>query len=179
MYTPKILKCNIACDSMHVKKDKASVLNSTVEYMNLLISEVRELNRRNQILLSQQHEETNEANNQETIGGTSLPSTNAGDHRLDILIANVAETTSEARVLDLRVRVRGECSISDIVIRVLEFLRQVANVGLLSVEASTQMVGTAAVSDFVWRFKIEVSTIWFCYEKCYIHSTFIISRAKK
>nr|XP_017227921.1 PREDICTED: putative transcription factor bHLH041 isoform X2 [Daucus carota subsp. sativus] len=141
-------------------KDKASVLNSTVEYMNLLISEVRELNRRNQILLSQQHEETNEANNQETIGGTSLPSTNAGDHRLDILIANVAETTSEARVLDLRVRVRGECSISDIVIRVLEFLRQVANVGLLSVEASTQMVGTAAVSDFVWRFKIEGDENW-------------------
>ncbi|KAL1805244.1 hypothetical protein ACET3Z_028312 [Daucus carota] len=142
------------------KKDKASVLNSTVDYMNLLISEVEELNRRNQILLSQQQEQANKANNQETVGGTSLPSTNAGDHRLDILIANVAETTSEARVLDLRVRVRGECSISDIVIRVLEFLRQVANVGLLSVEASTQMVGTAAVSDFVWRFKIEGDENW-------------------
>ncbi|KAK1377766.1 putative transcription factor bHLH041 [Heracleum sosnowskyi] len=142
------------------KKDKASVLNSTLEYMNLLIAEVEELNRRNKMLLSQHHDQANARNNQEIIGTSSLSSINTADQRLDIRISNVAETTSESSVLDLRVRIRGECSISDITIRVLEFLRQVANVGLLSVEASTQMVGTAAVTDFVWRLKIEGDENW-------------------
>lgn len=127
--------------------------------MNLLISEVEELNRRNQMLLSQHNDQASTKNTQEIISDNSLSSSNADDRRLDIRISNVAETTSEARVLDLRVRVRGECSISDITIRVLEFLRQVVNVGLLSIEASTQMVGTTTVSDFVWRLKIQVSII--------------------
>ncbi|XP_074341720.1 putative transcription factor bHLH041 [Apium graveolens] len=138
------------------KKDKASVLNSTLEYMKLLIAEVEELNRRNQILLSQQNDRI-----KEIIGENSLSSSNADDHqRLDIRITNVAETTSEARVLDLRVRVRGECSLSDITIRVLEFLRQVADVDLITVEASSQMVGTNTVSDFVWRLKIQGDENW-------------------
>lgn len=127
--------------------------------MNLLIAEVQELSRRNQMLLSQQHDQADTKNNQEIIGGNSSSSSAADDHRLDIRLSNVAETTSEARILDLRVRVRGECSVSDITVRVLEFLRQVANVGLLSVEAGTQMVETTPVSAFVWRLKIEVSKI--------------------
>lgn len=127
--------------------------------MKLLIAEVEELNRRNHMLLSQHNDQVNTRNNQEINGSSSLSSINADDQRLDIRISSVAATTSESRVLDLRVRVRGECSISDISIRVLEFLRQVANVGLLSLEASTQMVATTAVSEFVWRLKIEVSII--------------------
>lgn len=150
----------LVCDNyVHVKKDKASVLNSTLEYMNLLIAEVKELNRRNQMLISQHNDQADTKNTQEIIGVNSLSSSNADNQRLDIRISNVAETTSEGRVMDLRVRVRGECNMADITIRVLEFLRQVGNVGLLSVEATTQMVGTTTVSDFIWRLKIEVSII--------------------
>lgn len=127
--------------------------------MNSLKAEVEELSRKNQILEAQLLQNDESTDNQElaliTAGGSST------DQRLDVRITNIiAETTSEARILDLRVIVRGEyCSMLDLAIRVLEFLKQLRNyvISLISVEADTRMVlETTSVNRLVLRLKIEV-----------------------
>lgn len=144
------------------KKDKASVLNSTKEYVNSLKAEVEELSRKNQILEAQLLQNDDQELGQ-MITGTASSTT---DQRVvDVRITNiiVAETTSSeaARILDLRVIVRsgGEyyCSMLDLAIRVLEFLKQLRNViTLISVEADTPMLlETTSVNRLVLRLKIE------------------------
>lgn len=131
-----------------MQKDKASVLSSTTEFLNSLKAEVEELTKRNQIL-GEQLLRQNETTNQEISDGSST-------ERLQVRITNIAETTSDARILDLRVILRGECSLLDLAIRVLEFLKTLGNVTVLSVEGDTRMVETTSVSQLVWRLKIEV-----------------------
>lgn len=131
-----------------MQKDKASVLSSTTEFLNSLKAEVEELTKRNQIL-GEQLLRQNETTNQEISDGSST-------ERLQVRITNIAETTSDARILDLRVILRGECSLLDLAIRVLEFLKTLGNVTVLSVEGDTRMEETTSVSQLVWRLKIEV-----------------------
>ncbi|KAE9464511.1 hypothetical protein C3L33_03556, partial [Rhododendron williamsianum] len=104
------------------KKDKASVLSGTSEYLNSLRSQVVELTRRNQVLETQLLPKTKPRDDQEGSDESSY-------RRLDVKVVNVAaaesSSSSGARIVDLLVAVRGGgCDILDLVIRIMEFLRK-------------------------------------------------------
>ncbi|KAL0315776.1 UNVERIFIED_CONTAM: putative transcription factor [Sesamum radiatum] len=135
------------------KKDKASVLSSTTEYISSLKSQVEELSKRNQELQSELSTTAGKEGGGEEVGGLSSSS-----ERVSVEIAQVssASTSEEARFLDLRVRLRsGECSLLDLVIRVLEFLNQQSNLRLLSVQSNTRLVESAPVHGLVLRLRVE------------------------
>lgn len=72
-------------------------------------------------------------------------------------ITHVTESTSEEqRVIKLQVVVRGESSVSDMVIRILEFFRQDQNVSLMSMEASTLLQESKSANRVIMRLKIQV-----------------------
>ncbi|KAF5945911.1 hypothetical protein HYC85_016139 [Camellia sinensis] len=131
------------------KKDKASVLAGTTEYLTSLKAQVAELTKRTQSLEAQilPPREANEE--------VSVPSSSSSNQRLDVLITNVAELTSESRIIDLQVIVRRDCNMLDLVIRTMEFLKQVKNVNLISVEADTRVVETNLINRVVLRLRIE------------------------
>ncbi|XP_076931793.1 putative transcription factor bHLH041 [Bidens hawaiensis] len=117
------------------KKDKTSVLSNIKEYVASLKSQVDELNKRNKIL---------EAGytRKETLDQDS-------DERSKIIITEVDGITSESRCVHLEVDVRGNLILSDLVVRVLEFMNQVKNVNVMSIDARTQMLETKATMNRV------------------------------
>ncbi|XP_019191634.1 PREDICTED: putative transcription factor bHLH041 isoform X2 [Ipomoea nil] len=117
------------------KKDKASVLSMTTEQLSALKAKVEELSRKNQILEAEVAGKGAKAEEEEEEASSSF----CGGGRVDVRITEAGESTSEDnRVVDLQVRVRGENGILELVMRLLEFLKQVENVGLISVEANTR-----------------------------------------
>ncbi|CAA0814261.1 Putative transcription factor bHLH041 [Striga hermonthica] len=147
------------------KKDKASVLSSTTEYLSTLKSRVDELSRRNQMLESrilsvQRLSKGSGGGGEDDETGPKICSVD--DQRVNVEITHVSPSTSEARFLDLRVRARARSSgeimsdgLSDLVIVLLEFLKQQRNVSLTSLESNTRMSGPAAVHEMMLRLKIE------------------------
>ncbi|KAG9156259.1 hypothetical protein Leryth_009141 [Lithospermum erythrorhizon] len=120
------------------KKDKASVLASTTEYLSTLKSQVAELAQRNQILETQLLVPREKATEQE--GGSSTASSSSRE-RVVVLIVPVDQSTSEeGRVVDLQVAVlRGQSfSMLDLAICVLEYLKLVNNVSVMSIQANTR-----------------------------------------
>nr|GME03863.1 putative transcription factor bHLH041 [Ipomoea batatas] len=145
------------------KKDKASVLSNTTEYLASLKARVEELTKKNQILEGQvpppPPQKAPAA--KEEVGASS--SAGAAEERVDVSITNVEESTSEeanCRFVDLRVLVKGEISMSDFVIRLLEFLKGVENVGLISVEANTTTVQSISVNRMILRLTIPEGDEW-------------------
>ncbi|KAK6147699.1 hypothetical protein DH2020_018611 [Rehmannia glutinosa] len=133
------------------KKDKASVLSSTTEYLSSLKSQVAELSKRNQMLESKLNSVRRSEGSEDQIVGSN----SSVDQGVNVEIAQVSSSTSEARFLDLRVTVRGENSMLDLIIRIMEFLKQQRNVSLLSVESNTRMLESNPVHGIVMRLKIE------------------------
>ncbi|XP_073132539.1 putative transcription factor bHLH041 [Henckelia pumila] len=142
------------------KKDKASVLSSTTEYLSSLKSKVEELSKRNQIL------EGRVSNRKEPIiqESVEVPSSSTSSsrssvqERVNVEMHRVPESTSEARllILDLRVTVRGEWRMLDLVSGILEFLKQQRNlISLLSVESNTRMAESDSVHGLILRLRIE------------------------
>ncbi|CAL5401634.1 unnamed protein product [Camellia sinensis] len=129
------------------KKDKASLLASTTALLTSLKDQVVELTRRNQLLEAQllPRKESSEE--------VSVLSSN---ERVRVEVTHVAELTlEEAQIIDLEVIVRGECNVLDLVMRTLEFLKQVNNVNLMSVEADTRLVESTSLNRVTLRLKIE------------------------
>lgn len=130
------------------KKDKASVLASTTDYLASLKAQVEELTKRSRDLEEKvQLLATKKDHDQEV----SL----SPDQRLDVRITHEAESTSQARVIGLQVVLRGECNVMDLVTRILEFLRRVENASLLSVEADAQVVDSNPINIVRLRLRIE------------------------
>lgn len=77
--------------------------------------------------------------------------------KLDVRVTHISESTSEQRITDLEVNVRGESPILDMVItRILEFLRQVTDVRLMSIQATTHTAESNSFNRVVLRLSIEV-----------------------
>uniref|UniRef100_A0A803MGF0 BHLH domain-containing protein n=1 Tax=Chenopodium quinoa TaxID=63459 RepID=A0A803MGF0_CHEQI len=136
------------------KKDKASVLRTTKEYLSSLKAQLSELNKRNQ-LMEAQLITRNEPTSPNT---TSLDvSTN---ERVTVRVTPVSESTSRERMVDLQVILRMETSVPDLVIRVLEFLKQVKEATMVSMEAQTHQETTSTNNQFptnwvTFRLRIE------------------------
>ncbi|KAL8463965.1 hypothetical protein ACS0TY_033779 [Phlomoides rotata] len=133
------------------KKDKASVLSSTTEYLSSLKSEMVELVKKNQMLESQLSGRKSEARTVDIHVGSSSTA-----ERVNVEITEVSSSTSEARFLDLRVSVRGESRLLDLITRLIGYLKQQRNLSLLSLESNTSMSGGVQVHGVMMRLKIEV-----------------------
>ncbi|KAL8463966.1 hypothetical protein ACS0TY_033779 [Phlomoides rotata] len=132
------------------KKDKASVLSSTTEYLSSLKSEMVELVKKNQMLESQLSGRKSEARTVDIHVGSSSTA-----ERVNVEITEVSSSTSEARFLDLRVSVRGESRLLDLITRLIGYLKQQRNLSLLSLESNTSMSGGVQVHGVMMRLKIE------------------------
>ncbi|CAL9769040.1 unnamed protein product [Musa acuminata subsp. burmannicoides] len=111
------------------KKDKTSVLANTKNYLNSLKARVSELQERNQIL-ELQFRPTDDAD-----GVTD------SDERVRVEISRSGaddSNASESQQINLRLVVREECDMTDLVVRTLECLKGMSkDVTLASVAAST------------------------------------------
>ncbi|KAM7275405.1 hypothetical protein ACFE04_017271 [Oxalis oulophora] len=115
------------------KKDKGSVLTSTRDYLSSLKAQVAELTRRNQLLEAKNN--LSPAKKSDNIGGEVSLSKDKFSVRLARL---VSESTSE-NVFDLHVIVNNaNCPNVELMIRILEFLREARNVTLMSMEAMAE-----------------------------------------
>ncbi|XAR67152.1 hypothetical protein NMG60_11013602 [Bertholletia excelsa] len=146
------------------KKDKASMLAATTEYLASLRAQVAALCQRNQSLEARLSPENEVAENQ--LVGPEPSTERPREKQLmgersnespSVQLTRVQDSTSEeALVMSLEVTMReGQSSLLDLMIRVLEFLKQVKNVGLLSVEGDTMVVDSSSISRGVFVLKIE------------------------
>ncbi|KAF8393545.1 hypothetical protein HHK36_021789 [Tetracentron sinense] len=130
------------------KKDKASVLSSTRDYLSSLKAQVFELDQKNkqlEALLSPAKETSEEAN----INDSS-------SRRVDVRVTT-SESTCEERNINLLVTVRGDCVVLNLVIRILEFLKQIKDISLVSMEADTQLQQSNSFNRAIFRLKIKGS----------------------
>ncbi|XP_076916043.1 putative transcription factor bHLH041 [Bidens hawaiensis] len=131
------------------KKDKTSVLSNIKEYIASLKSQIDELSKRNKILETDYTRK--ETLDQDSDHGFS-------DERSKIIITEVDGITSDSQSVDLEVNVRGNLILSVLVVRILEFMNQVENVTITSVDAGTRMLETEATTNqVVLRFIIQGS----------------------
>nr|WIE96159.1 basic helix-loop-helix transcription factor [Loropetalum chinense var. rubrum] len=140
------------------KKDKASVLSSTREYLSSLKVQVSELNRRNQVLEAQ----LLPANKEGAVEEVVSTSGSSNGERVDVRITQISESTStqaEERIVDLQVIVRTDASMLDLMIRILEFLKQVENLSLIFVNSETHLTEPSSMYRLVFRLRIE-GTEW-------------------
>ncbi|KAJ4958509.1 hypothetical protein NE237_025620 [Protea cynaroides] len=129
------------------KKDKASVLSSTRNYLQTLKAEISELKQKNQLMESRWFSSANKEAEKEVSGSSSTCSSTA---RVEIQLIQAAESTSDGQGIDLKVSVKGDCKMLDLVIRILEFLRKV-DMEFLSVEADTQLQQTTTLNQVIIR----------------------------
>ncbi|XP_022987667.1 putative transcription factor bHLH041 isoform X2 [Cucurbita maxima] len=127
------------------KKDKGSVLTTTREYMSSLKAQVAELSRRNQQLEAQLLQS---AKDEET-------SVFSQEERFRVGISQVSESTSEGQIIDLHITTRGESPLTDMVIGVLEFLKPLNNVRVVSMEGNTQLTPSSSTNHLTLRLIIE------------------------
>ncbi|KAL8223277.1 hypothetical protein R6Q57_020676 [Mikania cordata] len=133
------------------KKDKASVLLNIKEYIDSLKSQVEDLTKTNKIL-----EDEHSADTQNLFQDSGLFS---GGDRLNIRITDVQESTSDSRAADIEVNVRGNGSmLGDIVVRMSEFMKQVENVTIMSIDARARLLDTQTILNrVVFRLRIQGS----------------------
>lgn len=125
--------------------------------MSSLKAQVAELSRRNQQLEAQLLQSSKEEEKEEAI---LFP---REDIRFRVGISQVQESTSEGQIIDLNIATRGESSsLTNIVIGVLEFLRQLNNVRVLSMDGNTQLTpSSSSINHLTLRLIIEVIRYWF------------------
>lgn len=150
------------------KKDKASVLTGTTEYLSSLKAEVEELSKRNATLEAQLLPKKTVAAAGEAIISSSSPNER---YYSEVGITQVSESASSqsssssstmgsARLIDLHVTRVGEISITDMVVRLLELLKrsdhhQSVLISLMSIEANTTLEESNSVNRIVLRLKIQ------------------------
>ncbi|KAK9715733.1 hypothetical protein RND81_06G185900 [Saponaria officinalis] len=108
------------------KKDKASVLRATKEYLSSLKTQLSNLNTKNQVL-----EEQLKIKKKTPI--TQLHA--SSKERLQVQIIPVHESTSRARSVDVIVRLRRCSLVEDLIMKLLEFVKQIKEVKFVSMEA--------------------------------------------
>ncbi|XP_016651480.1 PREDICTED: putative transcription factor bHLH041 isoform X2 [Prunus mume] len=142
------------------KKDKASVLTTAREYLISLRAQVAELSKRNQQLEARLPPAAKEAYNEEAAAAAG-----SSNERVSVTLTRVASESTpdqDQQIFDLQVVLRSvECCTEDMVIRILEFLKRVNNVSLMSMEANTWMSGSDSnVNRVILRLRVDQGTEW-------------------
>ncbi|KAF4371489.1 hypothetical protein F8388_002017 [Cannabis sativa] len=165
------------------KKDKASVLNSTTDYLNSLKAQVEELSKRNKELEAQvlsaaiirsTSDDNNIINNNKNVPLLIIDSsstTTTADHdgddqtrRVNVRIRHVSESTSEeAQIVDLQLMITQQrannsinVQVEDFVLRIMEFLKSVNHVSLMSMEANTQLTQSNSTTSSLHRLTLRL-----------------------
>ncbi|KAG6491669.1 hypothetical protein ZIOFF_046605 [Zingiber officinale] len=115
------------------RKDKASVLADTKNYLNSLRAQIEELEERNQMLELMQFVEGE-------IGES--------DEKVEVRVIRASESASRASQfinLEVVVIVREECEMMNLVVRLLEWLKQREATHLVAMEARTAPQSTGAI----------------------------------
>ncbi|XP_077252577.1 putative transcription factor bHLH041 [Tasmannia lanceolata] len=114
------------------KKDKASVLSSAIEHLSSLEAQIFKMMEKKRSLEARLLPEERAY---EEVGVTN--------ERVELRFVEASESSSEERQIDLQIVVRESvCDTTDLVIRVLEYLKHMDNVSLVSIEADTQLQQT-------------------------------------
>ena len=115
-----------------LKKDKATVLENTTEYMNKLIAEVSELEERNRRL---------EAQLGLGLPGETQQTPSDGDpsERVAVDVTTAASTSSstscQPQEVSIRVTVRAECDLSEVVVAMLARIKEMGRFTVATVDA--------------------------------------------
>ncbi|XP_068652713.1 putative transcription factor bHLH041 [Aristolochia californica] len=131
-----------------IKKHKASVLSSTIETLGSLKTEVSELKKKYGSLQARL-EPSKEAAEEVAIG----------NERLQVEISQASESSSSSEhEIELQVTVREDvCSLMDLVIRLLQRLKLMNNVGVISVNSGTQQRDSNSFHRATIRLRIKAS----------------------
>lgn len=134
------------------------MLTRTRDYLTSLKAQIDELSKRNQQLEAKIKQLPEKEVAQDAFQSSS-------NERVEVQVTNISESTSEEqRIIDLRVVLRGEYPIQDMVIRILEFLNQVNNVNAMSLEANTRTTESRSLNLVALRLKIEVCVLFYLHE---------------
>ncbi|KAL2327212.1 hypothetical protein Fmac_020639 [Flemingia macrophylla] len=136
------------------KKDKASILIAAKDTLSSLMAEVDKLSKRNQGLTSLLP--AKESSAEET--KLSLSS----NERVNVGVSHVPESSSsEERMVDLQVNVRGQISQIDLLIPLLEFLKRAHHVILVTMNANTHIAeGNNDLHQLNFRLRIIQGSEW-------------------
>ncbi|XP_057538266.1 putative transcription factor bHLH041 isoform X2 [Amaranthus tricolor] len=124
------------------KKDKASVLRSTKEHINTLRAQLTEISQRNQLLEAQVISKRPTFSDPSPSNITDhVINTTIDDQRLAVKITPVSESSSSGdhtRMINLTITLRRSgIPVADFVIKILEFIKKVNQVNIISMEAET------------------------------------------
>ncbi|KAJ1433396.1 Myc-type, basic helix-loop-helix [Sesbania bispinosa] len=146
------------------KRDKASILTTAKKTMSSLIAEIEELQLKNHklvALLSAKELEENKAirssSSNERLNVEAVSNVNVN-------VVEAVSSSSEERMVELQVSVRGELSShsqADILIRLLEFLKGVQNiVSLISMDANTHITQGTLINQLTFRLRSIEGSEW-------------------
>nr|WPD96597.1 bHLH32 protein [Stylosanthes guianensis subsp. guianensis] len=145
------------------KKDKASILTTAKETLSSLTAEIEKLRIRNQELESrfpETKESSTTATDQEIRKTILMVPPN---ERFHVQISDVPQSSSsEERMVDLHVAMRGQISHIDAVVRLLEFLKLAQNVSLVSMRTNTNDIGEGnnSINQLTFRLRILEGSEW-------------------
>ncbi|KAE9604699.1 hypothetical protein Lal_00010977 [Lupinus albus] len=112
------------------KKDKASILTSAKETLKSLMVEIENLSLRNQDLVSV-------VPTKESSTHQKTKASFSSNETFNVQVSHVPQSSSsEERIVEFQVNLRGHVSQVDILISLLEFLKKTHNVNLISIEAT-------------------------------------------
>ncbi|CAJ1941669.1 unnamed protein product [Sphenostylis stenocarpa] len=137
------------------KKNKGSILLTAKETIRSLMAEKKKLIMRNEQLMRV-------LLGKEGTTGSSEENRGRSSHEiLSVGVSNVLEaSSSEGRMVDLQVIVRGENSQVVVLIRLLEFLERIQNVSLISTNTNTLITGGTKINELTFRLKIIEDSEW-------------------
>ena len=136
-----------------VKKDKATVLANTTEYMNKLIAEVSELEERNRRLEAQLGLLLPGGDTRQT------PSDDDPSERVAVDVTTGASTSSSSsrqphQEVSIRVTVRTECDLSEVVVAMIARIKEMGRFTVVTVDARQRSSAHVQVGiilrDTVW-----------------------------
>ncbi|KAJ8640970.1 hypothetical protein MRB53_017664 [Persea americana] len=133
------------------KTDKASVLSNTREYLHVLKAQVLDLQKKNQALKTSLLPEKEDSKDVYSGDGET-------SGRAVVEVVGVSESSSGDRRIEVRVIAREEeCDMIDLLIGLLEYLRQMQDVSLEFVDADTQLHQISPVNQAILTLKIKRS----------------------
>ncbi|GJN19366.1 hypothetical protein PR202_gb06635 [Eleusine coracana subsp. coracana] len=146
------------------KKDKATVLAKTLEYMNILVSQISDLEARNRTLESRAHHQRANGGSKELLHSSSEPqavllqqgliSGSSTSERVQVHVSGGASTSSSSsrpQEVAVRVAVRGEGDVAELVTRVLAAIREMGRFTVASVDARRPSDDGVAQATFTLR----------------------------
>ncbi|XP_038890719.1 putative transcription factor bHLH041 isoform X2 [Benincasa hispida] len=135
------------------KKDKASVLATTREYLTKLKAQVSELSHKNQMLLEAQALH-NRKHDQSTTATSSL------NERFTVNVSYAPPGSTE-EIIDLEITVRGDGPLmADIAICVLQFLKNIVNVRVVLSFHANHQTHPSSLTRLGFRFSLQVCFIF-------------------